>query len=243
MPTLINPATYIYPPRAHAVIPRADIGFYADMGWIAQLKYNDTHLLLKYLPNGTIELWSRHAERIRNYTCPDWIMEQLQALPDLLGLPRGEYHLLDGGILDGKHPALKDSFVLWDILVRSGEQLLGTTYLQRYNELFGNAPTIPWVYSHPEHGPTRLGTSITPNVFYPGNIPGSEWNTAWDSIVTVVNKPFTVGKPGDKNYKISPLLEGLVLKDPSGALEYGFREANNESWLVRSRVTTGRHQF
>jgi hypothetical protein len=38
-------------------------------------------------------------------------------------------------------------------------------------------------------------------------------------------------------------LEGLMLKDFGGLLERAWSERNNSGWLVRSRVSTGRHMF
>jgi hypothetical protein len=38
-------------------------------------------------------------------------------------------------------------------------------------------------------------------------------------------------------------LEGIVYKDPLGVLEPGYKEKNNTTWLIKSRITTGRHRF
>ena len=235
---------YIWPPRPQDAIPRTETEFLKDSDWEAQLKYNDTHIEIKYLPNGQIELWNRHAERIRSYHCPDWFMEQIQAVPSILGLQwPGHYHLLDGGLLDNKHVAIKDTIVIWDILVREGVQLIGSTYGQRYDELFRHAPTTPWVYAHPSHAPIRFGTAITPNIFFPQMIVWEDWDRIWDDIIAVVNKPFTKHEPNHPDYECHPVIEGLVFKKMNGKLEFGFKEKNNGSWMMRSRVQTGRHRF
>jgi len=223
---------YIYPPRPDKAIPRDQTEILGQMGWLAQLKYNDTRCLIKLLPNGESELWNRHGEQIRSYTCPDWLHDQIKTLRDKLGLAKNEYHLLDGGLLDQKHRAIKDSLVIWDILVRDGEHLLGSNYLDRYNSI--QAPKdIPWYWSHGENT-HRFGTSYTPNIFIPELYPAIAWPQLWDLIHTV-NKPF-------ENIA-GPLLEGLVFKNPLGTLDMGFTEKNNADWIMRSRVTTGRHTF
>ena len=238
---LVKTATYIFPPRPQDAFPFSEAHILHNNTWEAQLKYNDTRLCLKYLPDGEIQLWNRHAERIRNWTCPDEIIDQIKAVPALLGLNwPGEYHLLDGGILDGKHVAIKDTIVIWDILVRNGEQLIGTTYNQRYFMLFNGAPVTPWMYSHPSHAPIRFGSAITPNIFYPQMIVWEDWARTWGEIITVVNAPYTVTKP---KYDCKPVIEGLVFKEMTGKLGYGFKEKNNMHWLMRSRVETGRHLF
>ncbi|RKZ12569.1 hypothetical protein DRQ50_11745 [bacterium] len=222
---------YIFPPRPKDAIPRDQTQILGDMGWLAQLKFNDTRCLIKLLPNGESELWSRHAEKIRSYTCPEWLQDQIKELRDQLGLDRNKYHLLDGGLLDQKHRAIKDTIVIWDILVRDSKHLLGTTYQERYQSIL--APEdVPWYWS--QHGMHRLGTSYTPNIFHPEYHPATIWPDLWEMIDTI-----------NKEYKniCGPLLEGLVFKNPQGILGMGITEKNNSNWLMRSRVTTGRHTF
>jgi hypothetical protein len=38
-------------------------------------------------------------------------------------------------------------------------------------------------------------------------------------------------------------LEGLMLKNPRGKLEWGTKEENNGRWQIRVRKNTGRHLF
>jgi len=222
---------YIYPPRPADAIPRDQTSLLGEMQWLAQLKFNDTRCLVKYLPDGTIELWNRHGERIRNYTTPDWLLAELHQVREMLGLSSTGYHLLDGGLLDSKHKAIKDTLVIWDILVRDGEHLLGTTYGDRYNLLVADNMK-PWMFSHPTYDkPIQFGLSYTPHVFLPENHPANKWPELWQ-MIDQINTPWA-----------SPLIEGLVFKNPQGTLGMGYREKNNSEWLMRSRVTTGRHIF
>lgn len=231
---------YIFPPRPQTAIPRDDLETFATLDWIAQLKYNDSRCLVKYLPDGTIELWNRHAERFRTYTAPDSLIEELHEVAETLGLKLGKLHLLDGGLLDQKHVAIKDTIVIWDILVRDGEHLLGTTYQERY-EMLRSTPYgdryQKWTFDD-----FNLGIKFTTNIFMPENYDHEDWNKLW-TLVDEINAPYTHGKPGDPDYEIKPIIEGIVLKDPEGTLSLGFKERNNEDWMVRSRVQTGRHRF
>lgn len=235
---------YIFPPRAKMVMPPSEIGYLQDLQFMAQLKYNDTHILVKYLPGWdtekNIEFWDRHGERLRSYQPQDEVLDQLIFVGKALGMESGEWSLLDGGLMDRKHPGLRDVIVLWDILVINGEHLLGTTYKERYSRLvtpFGNET---WWYTNnmkPDiHPPVDFGIRATDHILMPRCYYG-EWDKLWET-VHMVNAPFVKDDGG-----ISPLLEGLVLKLGGGTLESGFRMNNNSSWLVRSRVSTGRHAF
>jgi hypothetical protein len=235
-----DPTVFIYPPRPDKCLPRADTEILGEMGFLAQLKYNDSRCLIKYLPDGEIQLWNRHGEKFRDYTAPDSLLAELHTVQKILGLSPTGYHLLDGGLLDRKHKAIKDSIVIWDILVRDGEHLLGTTYLDRYNSL--HVSQEAWNYQHPNGSTYQLGLALTDNILIPECHSASKWPELWN-MIDEINATWTIGKPTDKNYQCHPLIEGLVFKNPSGELEMGFSERNNSSWLMRSRIETGRHRF
>jgi len=229
--TTLSPTRYLYPPRARGVLPFQDQAARRDLqtfGYLAQYKFNDSRCLVKHLPDGQIQLWNRHGERFRDYTAPDWLQDQLHAALAQLGLSPAGYHLLDGGLLDKKHPKIKDTIALWDILIRDGEHLRNTTYHDRYHTLWTHT-TTPHTYP----GGTTVGAQLQPNIFVPHQIRPADWDAAWAS-VQHENQPYPPH---------SPLLEGLVFKDPAGRLEPGYREQNNGHWMIRSRVETGRHRF
>lgn len=244
----VQPDKYIYPPRSTDAIPLTEAKIFATMGWIAQIKYNDGRTLIKYQPGKPPELWNRHAERFRTYTAPNWLLEQLEHVATLLNLDQNQWTLLDGGLLDQKHQAIKDTIVIWDILVMNGKHLLGSRYKDRYDFLIGNLTTgTPWHYTppHKKHEPLDMGLRVTDNILIPRNInPDPQtWQDTWDGLITTANAPYQIGKPGDKNYDLKPVIEGLVFKNPNGELERGFKEKNNSQWMIRSRVETGRHRF
>lgn len=224
----VQPTQYIYPPRPENAIPKEHAEIYYSMGWKPQLKYNDSRALIKYV-SGEITLWNRHGERFRTYHTPDWLTDQIKQAINTLGLSPTGYHLLDGGLLDQKHSAIKDTLVIWDILVQDGQHLLGTSYQQRYDEL--RVSDKPWCYKQ-----FVFGLSLTDNIFVADYYSGDDHDMLWD-MVAEVNAPFTVGKD------IKPLIEGIVIKDPTAKLEMGYKEKNNTDWIVKSRVHTGRHRF
>jgi hypothetical protein len=235
---------YIFPPRAQDAIPLSEAAIFANLGWIAQFKYNDSHCLIKYQPGQTPELWNRHAEQFRTYQAPDRLTQQLEEVHTRLGLSKTAWSLIDGGLLNDRHSAIKNTIVIWDILVMDGIHLLGSTYLDRYNFLAGKLTSHQsWCFNELDFGlkisddiliPRNYGGNLAGTVQNDGNPPGDAWKVLWDEVITKANQPYA---------KNSPLLEGLMFKDPDGKLERGMKEKNNSSWQCRSRVQTGRHMF
>jgi hypothetical protein len=227
----ISARRYIYPPRATTAIPRDGLTILAQRGWIAQLKFNDTHIELDYDGSKINTIWDRHGKK------PVYDFTRLQPDLDALGQKlvnsnhgEGRY-LLDGGLLHSKHPAIKDTIVIWDILIKNDQYLLGTSYTERHHELDNLCTTERYKFQGLD-----LGTHITPRIFRPDNYLASagdltQWDKAW-GIVNTINKDYE-----------HPLLEGLICKDPRGRLKQGLVEKNNNDWMTRSRVTTGRHLF
>ncbi len=248
----VKTANYIFPPRAQDAIPLSETAIFAKLGWIAQFKYNDGRALIKYQPGGPIELWNRHAEKFRTYNAPDRLTQQLEDVHTRLGLSKTAWSLLDGGVLDQKHAAIKNTVVIWDILVMDGTHLLGSTYLDRHKFLVGKLEN--GTYTHAGHD---FGIRVSDDILIPrnyagnlagtanndGNPQGDAWKALWDGVIDPINRPYTTGKPGDRNYDCKPVLEGLMFKDPLGKLERGMKEKNNFAWQCRSRVQTGRHMF
>lgn len=226
MATKITADKYIYPPRPQTTLPRTELEYFQELGWIAQIKFNGSRCMIKHLPDNTIQLWNRHGERFRTYNAPEWLQQEIKQALYKLGLEPNQLHLLDGELLDQKHVAIKDTIVIWDILVQNGYHQLGTTYRQRYASLYDSLSTQER-YTHKEHD---LGIKLEEHVIFAEN--HRNYNKIWD-LVDSINKP----------HPDRPILEGVVLKDLDGTLERGYNEKNNHSWLVRSRVTTGRHNF
>jgi hypothetical protein len=241
MQITIKPDQYIFPPRSQDAVPRDTTDFIGEMGWLAQLKYNDTRCIIKYCTNGTVELWNRHAEKFRSYTPPETLTEQLQELRKTLGFSPTKVSMLDGGLLDQKHVLISDTIAIWDILVRDSEHLIGTTYGERYNFLLGKT-NGSWSHEVPTLGQVEFGLELTNDLFIPQSYSSKDWDNLWN-LVERVNAPYTTSTPTDPDYKISPVLEGLFYKDATGKLEMGYKAKNNDNWQIRSRVHTGRHRF
>lgn len=227
----VTPEQYIFPPRSKNAVPKPDTAIFGELGWKAQLKYNDTRIIIKYCANGRVELWNRHAERLKSYQIPDWLMDELLEVGTLLNLSAGTTTMLDGGLLNSKHKLIKNTIVIWDVLVLNDEYLIGTTYENRYGRILGISKG-DWNYDVPTVGNTKFGLAITKHIFTPESHNSHMWDAMWD-MINGVNEPFCQ----------SPLIEGLCFKNMAGKLEIANKETNNHSWYMRSRVTTGRHNF
>jgi len=200
--------------------------FCQDLGWVAQYKVNDSRAVI-YLEPNDVQIWNRHHE-LMAYTIPDFLITEFAQLRELLHL--NGHCRLDGGLLHMKHAAIKDTIVLWDILVYDSEHLIGTSYRSRNN-----------MFAHSERtysiGDCVIGNHITDHIIHSASYPATDSPKMWEAI-DKANLPYWTGKN-----LTSPIVEGIVYKDIDSPLEHGFKEKNNEGWSLKSRVQTKRHQF
>jgi len=193
----IKPEQYIYPPRPKTATVFEDSLWLAEYGWTWQYKVNDSRCLIKYISN-KVELWNRHGEKFRTYHTPESLTQQLIELRDKLGLDPDKIHILDGGLLDQKTKTIKDTIVIWDILVKDNYQLLGTTYSERFKTIA--IGTCPWKYSHEKlTSPITFGKAYSSNIFHLEINPQNSPRTAWETV--------------QKTNVDGIVLEGLVWKD------------------------------
>jgi len=223
---------YIYPPRPKTSVPRTETNtsqsYWGNLGFVAQFKYNGTRTGIYTNTTNSpahFEFLSRHKSTL-SYQPPADLLRQLDVVFELLGLDKSKDNVIDCELLHSKHRAVKDTLVIYDILVRDGEHLVGTTYKERYDFLHSSHIKDRWMFNGHD-----LAVCLQPNVMLARSYGPADWSIMWDKI-DAVNKPFD-----------QPFLEGVVLKRPTSKLEYGFIEDNNSHWMVRSRVETGRHQF
>lgn len=206
----------IYPPRPASAIDPATISRY--QGYIAQYKYDDIRLLSYIHPTGRVELLNRKREPILSYHLDSGMKRAFGKL----NLTHGKHHLLDGGLLRGTVQAGRPrTIVLWDILIHDDQYLLGTSYCQRYNTLKGICGN-PTLQEH-ESG-EEVGLIIAPGLWLAPTFDDR------------LERRFELTKLADR-------LEGLMLKNPDGQLDWGVREENNGSWQIRVRKQSGRHVF
>jgi hypothetical protein len=229
------PRRYIYPPRPlHDAVPRNSINMYQKMDWWAQIKYNDKRTVIS-LFDGMFEMSNRHRDKHKTYNVPGFLHDEILEAAQILGLESDHWHYLDGGLLHGKHKIMRDTIVIWDILVRNDEWLVGSTYKDRYKSLISGLDNTPFIVDVNGQA-CDFGVKITDHIFIP-----KIWRD-YDAIWKFVDETNEAAcwKENDGG---EPLLEGVMLKAPNGKLKISTKENNNTDWSVRSRVKTGRHLF
>lgn len=197
----------MFPPRADTSIRPENIDKYK--GYIGQYKYNGTRNLIFVLPDGSIQLFNRHQEPHKQYKLTKRMEQSILGLD----LPAGHYHVLDGELMHAKTTGLKDRIVLYDILVYNSQYLVGSTYQER-NDLLAS------VCGQPQEVEDATGRGIALKVT----------DALW------LAQTFSEDLADRfKDHIDLDEIEGLVLKDPRGALDMGVVVKNNTAWQIRCR--------
>jgi hypothetical protein len=194
---------------------------------VAQLKYDDWHALVYVLPDGRIEFYGRKKNRLSSYRPPHSLLNSLQSLP----LERGKLHVLDGGLLHYKTARVRNTLVLWDILVHSGEYLLGSSYGERYQilkALLGNPRK--WVRLEIPEGQPQAGKQI------PVALEAARQLWLAPIFRSDLNQLY-------ENASRLPEIEGLVLKDLTAPLRPALRADENATWQIRARKPRVDYRF
>jgi ATP-dependent DNA ligase len=207
----------MYPPRPDGSIPPDTIQKYP--GWVGQRKWNGTRNLIFVMPDGSYELWNRHRQQHKQYKVSASMQNSLQEL--ISKLERGVFHVFDSELMDAKTTKLKDKIVLYDVLVHDGMYLLGTTYKERYKKLLN-------ILGNPKDHESDTGRKLA--LKFNKNLWLSEVFT--DKLEDRFKEAIGLDE-----------IEGLVLKDPNGKLEFGVRESNNGKWLIRVRKPHKNYEF
>lgn len=197
----------LYPP--HPAITWKPSELHSLRGYRAQYKYDDWHVLVYFFPNGKIRLYSRKKGPLPRYRPPSPLMQELGRLK----LPPGEFHVLDGGLIHYRSDRVKNTIVLWDVLVHSSEYLLGTTYESRYRllrKICGN-PKKPVKLDR-----VPIALSIAPQLWL-APLLSDDPKRLFDEASAV------------------PEIEGLVLKKMNAPLERAHRMESNARWQIRVR--------
>lgn len=95
-----------------------------DPNVVAEMKYNDSRLVLKRSPQGEFEFWNRYGARF-NYSPSENLLANLKRL-------NWKGHcVLDGGLLHTKVKSVKHHVVLWDVIVWDGEEVIKKPFSER----------------------------------------------------------------------------------------------------------------
>jgi hypothetical protein len=202
-------------------------------------KYNDKRSELS-ISDGEVQLFNRHKSFHKTFTLTDSLRNEIITVcRDILHLDISKWSYLDGGLLDGKNKHISGMFVIWDILVREGDWLIGSTYQERYDWLLTKAKAAgnESFFVTINEQKFDFGIKLSEHIFIP-----RFWDTfesCWE-FTKLVNAAagWTSSTDGEA------ILEGIVLKNPKGVLKPDCgRPENNTSWSARSRICTKRSRF
>ncbi len=165
--------------------------------------------MITILPNGEIRLFTRRKTPFARYRPPAALLRALKALK----LKPGFFHVLDGGLLHYKTERVKNTIVLWDILVHESQFLSGTGFGERYKllEKISGKPKTPVRLDGIE-----VARKIAPLLWLAPLLKG-DWKKLF------------------KKASALPEIEGLVLKDPKAPLRRALKPELNARWQIRVR--------
>ena len=178
-------------------------------GYEAQYKYDDWRVLIYFFPDGKIRFFSRKKAPLPRYHAPESLLRALKKLD----LPHHEFHILDGGLIHYRTERVKDTVVLWDVLVYEGTELTGTNYKERYALL-----------KKISHDPKEK--AILDGVPIALKIAPKLW------LAPLIHRDFK--SHFDRASRL-PEIEGIVLKKMDTPLEHSHRMESNARWMIRVR--------
>jgi hypothetical protein len=206
---------YLYPPRPTNAIPPKYLDDWDNGTMIAQPKLNGSNCLI--FTDGTrVVAMNRHAQRLSGFRIQDCeILSSIRGKSTGWTVLNGEY--LNKSKQDDTGSVLSHKLVIFDILVRDSEYLVGTTFAERItlmDSMFGQDP------SHKHYM-----TSVSENI-----LRVRSYRDGFSELFT------NLTTRGD-------LIEGIVLKRSSAKLEVGITENNNTRSQVKCRVPTKNYRF
>ena len=205
---------YIYPPRPSNAIPPKCLPEWDNGAMIAQPKLNGSNCLI-FTDGDQVMAMNRHGQRLSNFRIPR--EEILGALAGARGwtVLNGEY--LNKSKADEAGRPFNHRLVLFDILVRDSEYLVGSTFADRVtimDGMFGQEPgDKPYL--------TRISDAM------------QRVRTYRSGFADLF---------GDLTAR-GALIEGLVLKRAGARLETGNTEGNNSRGQVKERVASKNYRF
>lgn len=134
----------LFPPHPDTKIPSARLNDYEKTGqWVAQRKFNGTHILLNISPERKVSILTRHGTPPKLFSLTRSHVDQILSL----NLEQGKEYWLNGELLDHKttDKRYKEKIVLFDVL-QAGRYLFRNptqmVRLEMLNEICGRPTAL-----------------------------------------------------------------------------------------------------
>ena len=219
----------MYPPRPKLSIPNNKIKDYEDKGYVGQLKFNGTRTMIEIAPGGKISLWTRRKELHKAYV----LSKQLEA--DILsiyeGLDQTKTTILDGELMHSKTKNLKNTMILFDILVCNSDYFVGMSMLDRYRILDD-------ICGNPNEHESKTGRKLAARCRVFEGDTYRYLDNLWMAECFFFNLEHLYNSRIDMDE-----IEGVVLKKPDAPLGWGISQNNNDNWLIRCRKPNKNYNF
>lgn len=200
----------LYPPHPALKISSDKLSRYEASGkWVAQRKFNGTHVLLYVSPERDVTILTRHGTPPKLFSLTDQHKEQILSL----NLQPGKDYWLDGELLDHKTKSkdYKGKIVLFDVL-HAGK------YLINQPDQIGRLNLLSEICRHPGELEPNFGIAlrVTEDVWM-----AETWTNEFE-------RHFEEFLHLDE-------IEGLVLRRSKSVLESFGQKEYDVSWMVRCR--------
>jgi hypothetical protein len=211
---------YIFPPRPEQKIKTDSLNKFPSDKYLAQVKLNGSCAVLFVEPNGHWQLWDRHKTILPTRNI------DFENLKSKIG-----WNVFAGEYLNknkqGEHGDFNKKFVIWDLLVKDGEYLVGKTFEQRQEELIKMMPCLTGIVNESGEFEQHEFLCCTPfkDIYRAPVFIGGDYTELYNRAVK------------------TDLYEGLVLKRRNAILTHGFNEKNNTDWQIKCRKETKNYSF
>lgn len=200
----------LFPPHPLSRMPVHDLTSYEASGkWIAQRKFNGTHILIHVSPRGDVGILTRHGTPPKLFSLSKGHIKQILAL----NLERGKEYWFDGELLDHKtsDPRYKGKIVLFDVL-QAGRYFIGSPNqaerLRILSAICGNPTSL-----EPNRG---IALEISKDLWLAQN-----WTAGFHDRFA--------------DFLDMDEIEGLILRKASSVLENFGQKKYDVHWIIRCR--------
>jgi hypothetical protein len=202
---------YIFPPRPSIKAPETTIEKWSEMEFVAQPKLNGSCGVL-FTDGKQLKFMTRHNTPFAKSSIPN---EELNSLCKGKGwtVLVGEH--MNKSQRDSSKKIFNNKFVIFDILVHEGKQLIGRTFSERQallSKLYKTTAHDNWI------------SKISENVYRANNLE-KDLEKNWKEVTAV------------------QMYEGFVFKKKSGKLTTGHKKENNMGWQVKIRKPTKNYSY